>query len=97
MAVTFASLVAAKVSIMCMFGVGVPLAVLMDATLVRMLLVPAFMRALGPLNWWAPRPLARLHRRFGISESGESPEFVRPAQASTRSGPLTQPAAAASR
>jgi putative drug exporter of the RND superfamily len=97
MAVTFASLVAAKVSIMCMFGVGVPLAVLMDATLVRMLLVPAFMRVLGPLNWWAPRPLVRLHRRFGISESGKLPEFVRPGQASTRSNPLTQPAAAASR
>jgi RND superfamily putative drug exporter len=97
MAVTFASLMAAKVSIMCMFGVGVPLAVLMDATLVRMLLVPAFMRVLGPLNWWAPRPLARLHRRFGISESGELPEFVRPGQATTRSGSLTQPAAAVSR
>ena len=66
MAVTFASLMTAKVSLMCMFGVGVPLAVLMDATLVRMLLVPAFMRILGPLNWWAPAPLTRLHRRFGI-------------------------------
>jgi putative drug exporter of the RND superfamily len=97
MAVTFASLVAAKVSIMCMFGVGVPLAVLMDATLVRMLLVPAFMRVLGPLNWWAPRPLARLHRRFGISESGKLPEFVHPEQAATRSRSLMQPAAAASR
>jgi putative drug exporter of the RND superfamily len=97
MAVTFASLMAAKVSIMCMFGVGVPLAVLMDATLVRMLLVPAFMRVLGPLNWWAPRPLARLYRRFGISESGELPEFVRPGQTTARSGSLAQPATAASR
>lgn len=78
MAVTFASLMAAKVSIMCLFGVGVTLAVLMDATLVRMLLMPAFMRILGPLNWWAPGPLARLHRRFGISESGELPELARP-------------------
>jgi RND superfamily putative drug exporter len=73
MAVTFAALTAAKVSIMCVFGVGVPLAVLVDATLVRMLLMPAFMRVLGPLNWWAPGPLARLHRRFGIPESGELP------------------------
>jgi putative drug exporter of the RND superfamily len=97
MAVTFASLMAAKVSIMCMFGVGVPLAVLMDATLVRMLLVPAFMRVLGPLNWWAPRPLARLYRRFGISESGELPEFARPGQTTARSGSLAQPATAASR
>jgi RND superfamily putative drug exporter len=71
MAVTFASLIAAKVSIVCIFGAGVTLAVLMDATLVRMLLVPAFMRILGPLNWWAPGPLAQLHQHFGISESGQ--------------------------
>jgi RND superfamily putative drug exporter len=71
MAVTFASLMSAKVSVMCMFGVGVPLAVLVDATLVRMLLVPAFMRVLGRLNWWAPEPLARLHRRIAIAESND--------------------------
>ena len=69
MAITFASLIAAEVSVMRIFGLGVPLAVLMDATLVRMLLVPAFMRVLGRANWWAPKPLARLHRRIGISES----------------------------
>ena len=69
MAVTFASLVAADVSVMRIFGVGVPLAVLVDATLVRMLLMPAFMRVLGRVNWWAPAPLARLHQRFGICES----------------------------
>jgi RND superfamily putative drug exporter len=40
----------------------VPLAVLVDATLVRMLLMPAFMRVLGRVNWWAPTPLARLPR-----------------------------------
>jgi putative drug exporter of the RND superfamily len=96
MAVTFASLMTAKVSLMCMFGVGVPLAVLIDATLVRMLLVPAFMRILGPLNWWAPAPLTRLHRRFGISESGELPELLRPRQATTRNGSRTRSAATAS-
>ena len=69
MAITFASLIAADVSVMRIFGLGVPLAVLMDATLVRMLLVPAFMQVLGRANWWAPEPLARLHRRIGISES----------------------------
>jgi SAM-dependent methyltransferase len=41
----------------------------MDATLVRMVLVPAFMHVLGRYNWWAPKPLARLHDRIGISES----------------------------
>jgi RND superfamily putative drug exporter len=78
MAVTFASLMAAKVSVMCIFGFGVTLAVLMDATLVRMLLVPAFMRVLGPVNWWAPAPLARLHRCLGISESPAEPELSHP-------------------
>jgi RND superfamily putative drug exporter len=56
-----------------MFGVGLTLAVLVDATLVRMLLVPAFMHVLGRLNWWAPKPLARLHKRLGISEAHDSP------------------------
>ena len=78
MAVTFASLVAADVSVMRIFGVGVPLAVLVDATLVRMLLMPAFMRVLGRANWWAPAPLARLHQRFGISESSALAVASRP-------------------
>jgi uncharacterized membrane protein YdfJ with MMPL/SSD domain len=64
---------------MRIFGVGVPLAVLVDATLVRMLLMPAFMRVLGRVNWWAPRPLARLHQRFGISESSAVAVASRPA------------------
>jgi hypothetical protein len=55
---------------MRMFGVGMTLAVVVDATLVRLVLVPAFMRVLGRWNWWAPKPLARLHERFGIDEGG---------------------------
>ena len=51
-------------------GVGTALAVLIDATIVRALLVPSLMRLLGDWNWWAPRPLARLHKRIGLSESG---------------------------
>ena len=47
-------------------GVALAVTVLIDATLVRMLLVPATMTLLGHRNWWAPGPLARLHRRFGI-------------------------------
>jgi RND superfamily putative drug exporter len=70
MSISFATLIAAHVSFMRMFGVGLTLAVLADATLVRMLLVPAFMHMMGRMNWWAPKPLARLHDRFGISESG---------------------------
>lgn len=70
MSISFAALIAAEVSFMRMFGVGLTLAVLVDATLVRMLLVPSFMHVMGGWNWWAPAPLARLHRRIGISESG---------------------------
>ncbi|MDX6651046.1 MAG: putative drug exporter of the superfamily [Solirubrobacteraceae bacterium] len=51
-------------------GVGTALAVLIDATLVRALLVPALMEMLGRWNWWAPRPLRRLHRRIGLREDG---------------------------
>jgi RND superfamily putative drug exporter len=70
MAISFAALIAAQVAFMRMFGVGLTLAILADATLVRMLLVPAFMHVLGRWNWWAPRPLARLHERIGFNEAG---------------------------
>ncbi|MGV0788703.1 MMPL family transporter [Mycolicibacterium sp. XJ2] len=71
MSISFAALIAAEVSFMRMFGVGLTLAVLADATLVRMGLVPAFMHLLGRWNWWAPKPLARLHERIGFRESVE--------------------------
>ena len=60
MSISFAALIAAQVSFMRMFGVGLTLAVLADATLVRMLLVPAFMHVMGRLNWWAPKWVARM-------------------------------------
>jgi RND superfamily putative drug exporter len=68
MSISFAALTAAHVSFMRMFGVGLTLAVLVDATLVRMVLVPAFMHLLGTRNWWAPKPLVWLHERFGLSD-----------------------------
>jgi putative drug exporter of the RND superfamily len=49
-------------------GVGVSLAVLLDATIVRALLVPSLMQMLGRWTWWSPRPLARLHERIGLRE-----------------------------
>jgi uncharacterized membrane protein YdfJ with MMPL/SSD domain len=54
-------------------GVGTALAVLLDATIIRALLVPSLMELLGRWNWWAPGPLRRLHERIGIDEgsSGE--------------------------
>ncbi len=55
-------------------GVGTALAVLIDASIVRALLVPSLMELLGKWNWWAPKPLRRLHQRFGVSETVTSPE-----------------------
>ena len=83
MSMSFAALIAAHVSFMRMFGLGLTLAVIVDATLVRMVLVPAFMHVMGRWNWWAPKPLAWLHDRFGITE-GPSEEVapVEPAEES---------------
>ena len=50
-------------------GIGTALAVLLDATIIRALLVPSLMELLGRWNWWAPRPLRRLHDRIGLSEA----------------------------
>jgi RND superfamily putative drug exporter len=58
-------------------GIGIALAVIIDATIVRALLVPSLMALLGEWNWWAPGPLRRLHDRYGLTE-GELPP---PAQA----------------
>ena len=81
MSIVFAAIAASEVSFMRMFGVGLTLAVLMDATLIRMFLVPAFMRLAGRANWWAPGPLRRLHDRIGLSE--EAPEIGHPVEKST--------------
>jgi len=69
MAIVFIAFATSGVTIIKMLGVGVALAVLVDATVVRGLLVPAFMRIAGDANWWAPGPLRRLHDRIGISEA----------------------------
>jgi uncharacterized membrane protein YdfJ with MMPL/SSD domain len=50
-------------------GIGTALAVLIDATIIRALLVPSLMELLGKWNWWAPRPLRRLYARIGLSEA----------------------------
>jgi uncharacterized membrane protein YdfJ with MMPL/SSD domain len=55
-------------------GLGTAFAVLLDATIVRALLVPSLMELLGRWNWWAPRPLRRLHGRIGLSEAEPSPQ-----------------------
>src|SRR5204863_8024293 len=50
-------------------GIGTALAVLIDASIIRALLVPSLMEMLGKWNWWAPGPLRRLHRRIGLGEA----------------------------
>jgi putative drug exporter of the RND superfamily len=70
LAVIFTATATSEVTFLKMFGVGLTMAVLVDATLVRGALVPAFMRLAGEANWWAPKPLQRLYRRVGLSESG---------------------------
>ncbi|MFS0723781.1 MMPL family transporter [Paenibacillus sp. 1P07SE] len=69
LAFTFAAYAAGEVVFLKMLGVGMMLAVLVDATLIRSVLVPAFMKLAGGANWWAPPLLRRIHDRYGISES----------------------------
>jgi putative drug exporter of the RND superfamily len=68
MSISFAALLAADVQFVRMFGLGLTLAALVDATLVRMVLLPAFMHVLGRWNWWAPKPVVWLHDRIGLRE-----------------------------
>ena len=66
--VVYAGFMAAGMLTIKQIGLATVLAVLLDATVVRMLLVPATMKLMGRWNWWAPRPLRRLHRRIGLEE-----------------------------
>ena len=72
----FLAFALADVVIIKAIGLGMAIAVAIDATLVRALVVPATMRLLGDLNWWAPRPLARLYRRLGLGEAHSNVEPV---------------------
>ncbi len=71
-AVVMIAFATSGVTMMKMFGIGMTLAVLVDAFIVRATLVPAFMRLAGRANWWAPRFLRRVHDRFGFSEGEPS-------------------------
>lgn len=66
-AVVFAAFAVSPVFFMKQIAVGMALGVIIDATIVRALLVPSLMRLLGEANWWAPGPLRRFHARFGVS------------------------------
>jgi RND superfamily putative drug exporter len=67
---------ASGIAFIKLMGVGMIVALLVDASVVRVLLVPATMRLLGRANWWAPRPLRRVYARYGIKEDRPAPVAV---------------------
>src|SRR5689334_19169195 len=67
--IVFLGFAAGKTIAIKEFGLAMAIAVAVDATLVRCILVPATMTLLGPANWWAPAPLRRLHQRLGLHEA----------------------------
>ena len=67
LAVTFGAFASSGVSIMKMLGLGIAFAILLDATVVRGLLVPAIMRLMGAANWWAPKWMKAIHEKIGLS------------------------------
>ena len=68
LAIVFLAFVTSDIAFIKLLGLGTALAILVDATLIRGALVPAFMRLAGDANWWAPGPLRRLHDRIGLRE-----------------------------
>ncbi|WP_399892236.1 MMPL family transporter [Streptomyces sp. BBFR51] len=78
LAVVFGAFMTGGFSPILQIGLGLTLAVLIDATVVRMLLVPATMALLGRRAWWAPRPLRLAHERFGVREQAAGPAEPQP-------------------
>lgn len=78
LAVVMVAIGTSRVTNTKMLGLGIALAVLMDAMVVRSLLVPAVMKLTGRATWWAPAPLRRLHERFGLSEGEAAPRTPEP-------------------
>lgn len=73
LAVVFVAFATSEITLMKLAGIGLALAVVMDATVVRAALVPAFMRLAGRANWWAPGPLRTLHAMVGMREVEGTP------------------------
>ncbi|MBF6330765.1 MMPL family transporter [Nocardia transvalensis] len=74
--IVFLGFLASDITFMKAFGIGLPLAVLADATLIRGFLLPAALRLSGRWTWWSPLPLRRLHARIGLRESDAAPAEV---------------------
>jgi trehalose monomycolate/heme transporter len=77
---------ASGITFIKLLGVGMIIALVVDATIIRVLLVPATMRLLGRANWWAPRPLRQLYSRYGIRDDGGLPPAPEPAGVPERVG-----------
>jgi len=77
---------ASGIAFIKLIGVGMIIALVIDASVVRVLLVPATMRLLGRANWWAPGPLRRLYARYGIGETDEPAPAPASAQAANSAG-----------
>jgi RND superfamily putative drug exporter len=92
LAAVFLAFATSGVAFIKLFGVGLALAIAMDATVVRATLVPAFMRLAGDVNWWAPGFLRRFHDRYGISETAPEPEAVIDLRALEDDSPPSKPA-----
>ncbi len=75
-AVVFLSFATSSVAFIKLFGIGLTVAVIMDATIVRATLVPAFMRLAGEANWWSPRWMRRLYDRAGMSEAAAEAALI---------------------
>ncbi|MBA2389337.1 MAG: MMPL family transporter [Geodermatophilaceae bacterium] len=89
--IVFAAFATSQMLGLKQMGVALALAVAVDATIVRCLLVPATMTLLGEANWWAPAPLRRLHARFGLSETAP-PERGEPGGPAQPAEPVGAPA-----
>ena len=100
--VVFLAFATSEVSFIKLFGIGLTLAVLLDAFVIRGTLVPAFMRLAGEANWWAPRWLRRIyeplrHQRDGRPRRRSSSELVAEARAPSTTGRDREPLRAAGR
>jgi trehalose monomycolate/heme transporter len=75
--IVIGSFSASGITFIKLLGVGMIVALIVDASIVRVMLVPATMRLLGRANWWAPRPLRGLYARYGIREAADQPDAAR--------------------
>ncbi|RXZ71521.1 MMPL family transporter [Agromyces albus] len=81
LAISFAVYATSEVTFLQQLGIGMALAIVVDATIIRGVLVPAFMRLAGRANWWAPPFLRRFHDRFGWRDEPEHAGTPAPARA----------------